>query len=769
LTGKRPAGSGSRRGQAGRRKAASVATRAGRQVRSWGRALSLRARRARAWLRARPRLVRRVGFGALAGSTLFGGIAIGSWTAVCRDCPSVARIYVWEPKSATQILDRDGKLVAQLFQERRTPIDLSTLPPYIPQAFIAIEDKRFYRHNGFDLFSLVGSNIRNVVRGRRIAGASTITQQLARWMFSDEIGFERYLTRKLKELKVALELERVYTKEQILEAYINQVNYGDGRYGIESASQYFFGKPAIELLPGEAALLAAVINLPARYSPFRHPDRARNRRNTVLGLMADQGFLPETEARQMMEEPLPEQPHRPDENQLAPYFVEMVRDMLDDRYGDQLYSRGYRVTTTLDLEMQRHARAAMDTQWARIERMPGFSHPRFADVEAAGGSNNASETQYLQGMLIAVDPSSGEIRALIGGRDFEDSKFNRATQALRQPGSTFKPFVYTAAIASGMPVSNVIFDSPIMLDMPDGTIYSPRNYDPDFRGPLTLRDALKFSVNTVAVKLGIEIGLETVAQTAIRMGIQTPVGAYPSTSIGGESVIPIQMVEAYTAFANTGMRVKPRSILRVEDQDGRLLWETFPEREQVVDSAVAAIARDLLRTALDAGSGAPARGQPYGLPYDVAAGGKTGTTNDGTDVWFIGFTPDMLAAVWFGFDRPKKIVTNAAGGTLASPAWGRFMRALYYDSVPELPLPQPWAWPAGITTRVVDRETGKLASTWCDMTKAYTEYYIQGTEPTEVCEPRRGLFGGPLRRRIPDDTVATATDTIRRIDPRRRW
>ncbi|MCI0434550.1 MAG: transglycosylase domain-containing protein, partial [Gemmatimonadetes bacterium] len=503
---------------------------AGRQLKASGRGLALRFRRARAWARARPRLMARVGFGALAGTALFGGLAIGSWTAVCRDCPSIARIYVWEPKSATQILDRDGKLIAQLFQERRTPIDINTLPPYVPQAFVAIEDKRFYRHNGFDLVSLVGSNVRNVVRGRRLAGASTITQQLARWMFSDEIGFERYLTRKMKELKVALELERVYSKDLILEAYINQVNYGDGHYGIEAASQYFFGKPAIELQPVDAALLAAVINLPQVYSPFRHPERALQRRNTVLGLMAEQGYLSEDVAEQLMTEPLPDRAHRTEDGPLAPYFVEMVRDELDDRYGEELYLKGFRVTTSLDIEMQRHARTAMDTQWARIERTPGFSHPRYAEVKEAGGTQNATETQYLQGMFIAVDPASGEIRALIGGRDFEDSKFNRAVQALRQPGSTFKPFVYTAAIASGMPISNVIFDSPIMLEMPDSTIYSPKNYDPEFRGPLTLRDALKHSVNTVAVKLGLEVGLETVAQTARRMGIQTPVGAYPSTS-----------------------------------------------------------------------------------------------------------------------------------------------------------------------------------------------------------------------------------------------
>jgi penicillin-binding protein 1A len=731
--------------------------------------------RVRAWLRQRPRLAAGLGFGTIAGFSLFTGLAIGSWKAVCRDCPSIAQIYVWEPKSATQILDRDGKLIAELFQERRTPVRIETLPAYVPSAFVAIEDKRFYRHHGFDYIRIVGANLRNLASGKITGGGSTITQQLARWMFSAEIGFERVLTRKLKEAKVARELERVYSKDQILEAYINQVNYGDGRHGIESASQYYFGKPAVELNPAEAALLAAVINRPATFSPFRHPDAARSRRNTVLRLMAEQDYLEREEAERWMQEPLPEAPHGGDQDKTAPYFVEWVRDILDDRFGADLYSKGFRVTTTLDLEMQRAAQVAMDSGWARIERLGSLGGPRYAEIRAAGGSHGANETQYLQGMFIALDPATGEIRAMIGGRDFEDSKFNRATQALRQPGSTFKPFVYAAAIASGIPASHVIYDSPVMLEMPDSTIYSPKNYDPDFRGPLTLREALKFSINTVAVKLGLEVGLETVAQTAMDYGLQTEVPPYPSTSIGAPSVIPIQIVEAYTVFANTGARVKPRPILKVEDQDGLVLWETFPEREQVADSAAIAIVRDLLRTAIDHGTGYPARVLPAGLPYDVAAAGKTGTTNDGTDIWFIGFTPDLLAAVWFGFDRPRKIITNAAGGPYAAPVWGQFMHAVYYgdddgesaSTLPELAIPEPWPWPAGITTRLIDKETGKLASTWCGEENAYTEFFIEGTEPTEVCEPQRGLFIGPLRRRLPGDTMA---DSLRkRIDPRRRW
>jgi penicillin-binding protein 1A len=710
-----------------------------------------RGRRGRAWLRAHPVVIAAVGAAAVGLLSLAVGLFVGSWNAVCRDCPSVAQIYVWEPKSATKILDRDRKLIAELFQERRTPVDLETLPAYVPQAFIAIEDKRFYEHEGFDYRRLIGANVRNVLSGRITGGGSTITQQLARWMFSEEIGFEQRIKRKLKEAKVARELEDLYSKEEILEAYINQVNYGHGWHGIETAAQHYYGKPAVQLNPAEAALLAAVINRPGDYSPFRNADLALRRRNLVLRLMAEQGYLTEAERQQYAAAPLPEEPSRTEEGKVAPYFVETVRDMLDDRFGADLYSKGFQVVTTLDLEMQRSARAAMDSGWSRIERQPAFRHPTYAEVMGEGGSKRASETSYLQGMFLALEPATGEIRALIGGRDFEDSKFNRATQALRQPGSTFKPFVYASAIASGIPASHVMYDAPIMLEQPDGTIYSPSNYEPEFRGPLTLRDALRVSINTIAVKLGLDVGLETVAQTARRMGIRTEVPPYPSTPIGAASVIPLQIAEAYTGFANTGRRATPRAILRVEDADGRLLWETRPETEEVLDPQVAAITRDMLRTVVDNGSGYPARDPNQGnLPYEVPAGGKTGTTNESTDIWFIGFTPDLLAAVWFGFDRPKRIVAGAAGGVYGAPVWGQFMRSMYYGDAKEFEVPTPWPWPEGITTRRVDRTTGKLASAWCPESDIYTEFYVPGTEPTEVCQPDRGLFGAPIRGALPD-------------------
>jgi penicillin-binding protein 1A len=700
---------------------------------------------------------------ALALAALGAGLALGSWRNVCDQCPSIAQIYVWEPQQSTRILSHDGQLIAELFQERRTPVAIEALPAHVPQAFIAIEDRRFYGHGGFDPRGIARAVTELVLKRRKSSGGSTITQQLARHMFQEELGFEKQFRRKLKELRVALELEKVYTKDQILEAYINQVNYGRGHNGIESAAQWLFGKGATELDPAEAALLAAVINRPEYYSPFRNPDQALERRNLVLSQMARERYLTLEESERWKNEPLPEQPHETGTSGIAPYFVEMVRRELDNRYGADLYRKGYRVYTTLDIEMQRLAQEGMDKAWNRLEGQSGYKHPKYADVMANGGSPHEGRTPYLQGMFISLEPATGEIRALIGGRDFKDSKFNRATQALRQPGSVFKPFVFTAALASGIPASHIIFDSPLMLEEANGSTWKPRNFSPEFNGPMTLREALRRSINIVTIKLGLEVGIETVAQYARRMGLETPIPRVPSITIGASEVIPLQMAEAYTSFANHGVRTRPRAILRVEDAEGRLLWETKTEQERVIEPLAAALATDMLRTALDNGTGYPVRNPAIGnLPYSVPAGGKTGTTNDGTDVWFVGFTPDLLAAVWLGFDMPREIIRNAQGGLYAAPVWADFMRGVYAGDNPLRPTPESWQMPQELVIRQVDRETGKLATEWCPQDRAYTEYFIPGTEPTEGCDIERpGLFGVPLRgfrATPPSDT--TAGDSI---------
>jgi penicillin-binding protein 1A len=675
------------------------------------------------------------------------GVGLGAWESVCRDCPSVAQIYVWEPKSSTKILSSQGDLIAEFFQERRTPIEIATLPEHVPQAFVAVEDKRFFQHDGLDYRRIVGAAVRNVLHGEVTGGGSTITQQLARNMFPDEIGFRKRMARKLKEARVAKEIERVYTKPQILEAYINQIHYGHGWHGIETAAQHYFGKPAAQLNPAEAALLAAVVKLWRRFSPFVEPERAQERRNLVLTLMADQHYLTREEAERWQAEPLPTEPNGTYTARFAPYFVEWIRIGLDQRFGADLYERGYRVYTTLDVGMQNAAQAALDSGFARIERAPRFRHPKYAAAKAQSTASKTRETPYLQGAFIAIDPATGAVRALIGGRDFRDSKFNRATQALRQPGSVFKPFVFATAIASGVTATHVVVDEPFSMEQIDGTFWTPSNYEPGFSGPVTLRETLKRSINIPTIKLGLEIGLEPVIQQARRMGITTPIPPYPATAIGAAELIPLEVAEAYSTFATNGVRAKPFAILRVEDSDGRVLYQTQPQRAVALDSTSNAIVRDLLRDVVDHGTGYPVRDPGEGnLPYAIPAGGKTGTTNESTDIWFAGFTPNLLAVVWFGFDRPQKIVPGAAGGIYAAPVWGRFMRSVYYGTPALLPKPEAWPLPASVVVRTVDRRTGSLIGEGCPSASIVNELFVPGTEPTVLCDvDDPTLLGQPIR------------------------
>ena len=689
------------------------------------------------------------------------GAGWGAWRNLCVDCPSIAQISTWEPEQTSKILSHDGRLVAEIGLERRTPVALEDLPEYVAQAFVALEDKRFYSHPGFDIRGILRSAVRVVVnRSFAGGGGSTITQQLARNMFSDRIGREKRIARKLKELQVALALEHTYTKDQILEAYINQINYDRGWYGIQTASRNYFGKNASELNPAEGAMLAAIPNLPAYFNPIRNPENARRRRNLALGLMVRQGYLTEEEGEEWKGWPLPEAQAETREG-LAPYFQEWVRQMLDDRFGDQLYTGGLIVHTTLDLDIQKAAELSMEEGWADIEARPGYEHPLYDEFAELSEPFESSETPYLQGLFIALDPQSGGVRAMVGGRDFRHSKFNRATQAMRQAGSSFKPFVYTAALASGIPASHILVDAPVILPQVSGEEWKPQNFTEEFLGPITIREGLRRSINLIAIKLGLEVGLETVAQTAQRMGIRTEIERYPSTSIGAAEVIPLQMAEAYSTFATLGTRVRPQPILSVQNPEGEILWEPQPERAQVLDSLTTRIMVSMLEDVVTRGTGANVRAPDRGaLPYEVPAAGKTGTTNDGTNVWFMGFTPNLMAAVWFGMDRPINIWERATGGGDAAPVWGQFMRRVYYgdstqvyaDSVFQargygadtsavpgvrgylLPIPEPWPILPGLISRQVDNRSGLLASRWCPADSAYTEYFLPGTEPTEFCD-----------------------------------
>ena len=658
------------------------------------------------------------------------GLAWGSWNHLCDDCPSIAQIYAFEPKEATRVYASDGSLLAELAVERRIPVTYGTMPAHVPKAFIAVEDRRFWRHEGIDPWRTLRAAVSFAVHGYGGSGGSTITQQLAGNMFAKTVDRrEISVRRKLREMKVAFSLERAYTKEEILEAYLNQINF-DGVYGVQSAAQHYFGKDAAQLTLPEAALLAALPRAPARYSPIRHPERALARRNLILELMAGQGMITRREAELAKAFPilLREGARR---SETSDYFVEWVRRILFGRYGMEIYEAGFRVYTALDPELQAAADSALHAQLEWVERQPGFSAPTYRETrDWPEDSLRGPEMPYIQGSFIALDARTGGVLAMVGGRDFRDSEFDRVNQALRQPGSVFKPFVYTAAIESGIPASEVIYDTPVQVELVTGEIYSPKNFTDTFIGPITLREALFRSINVVAVKLGLRVGLETVAQTARRLGIRTDVPRVASVSIGAASVIPLQVAEAYTTFANLGTRVSARPILRIEDSDGQTIWESRPERELVLDEQTAFVMTDMLQDVVDAPRGTGTAVRRLGLPLEVPAAGKTGTTNEATNTWFVGFTPDLVTITWIGFDRPVRIHRGATGGRNAAPVSAEALIAYYRDRE----APEPWERPEGLVERRVDPATGLLATQWCPIDQAYTEIYVSGTEPVESCD-----------------------------------
>ncbi len=683
----------------------------------------------------------------------------GSWQNICAgdSCPSIARIRTFEHEQTSKLLSFDGRQIAEIGYERRSPVSIHALPEYIPHAVVAIEDKRFYQHRGFDPVGIARAAF-GVLTFRNLGGGSTITQQLARNLF-EEIGFQRRLVRKLKEVQVARDLERSYTKDQILEAYLNEIYMGRG-YGFQNAARNYLGKNVTELNVAEAALLAAILNVPARFDPFRHPERAKGRRDLVLTRMAAEGYLTLDEAERWKRFPLPGTAPAGTVTSVAPYFEEWVRQILDNRFGDEIYRSGLRVFTTLDIDMQRAARVSMEEGWAAIEAdTVNFKHPHFSEFDTVPDFEGS--TPYLQGAFVALDPATGHVKAMIGGRDYQQSKFDRARLAQRQAGSAFKPFVYTSAIASGIPASHIIVDSPVVYPQVSGEDWRPANFGNQFRGPMTIREGLFTSTNMIAIKLGWEeVGIETVAQTARRMGIRTEIERFPSTMIGAAEVIPIEVAEAYSTFPNLGTKVRPFPIVRVEDSQGNVLWEPQPERTQVLDSLVTRIIVSMLEDVVVRGTAYNAIRVRAELPYAVPAGGKTGTTNDGTDVWFNGFTPNMVATVWFGMDSPVPIFElgpgkrQATGGGLAAPTWGAFMRRVYEGEEgdeengvearpPLLSTPDRIPLLPGLSTVLVDRKTGKIASRWCEEENQYLEYYIPGTEPTEFCDRSDRRFRVP--------------------------
>ena len=626
-------------------------------------------------------------------------------------------------KQSSLVFARDGSFIGEIGSESRTSVPLRTLPRYVGQAFIAVEDQRFYQHNGVDLIGVAGAitgKLLEGITGKNRGGASTITQQLVGNMHPDQIDRrDQSPMRKLHEQQAALEMEKHYTKEQILEGYINQINFGHGWYGVESAARHYFGKPASRLTLAEAATLAALPKTPVGYDPSRFPDKAKGRRDLILGMMAEQGFISLADAERARSEPVVTAPNA---GAAAPsqYFVDAARQAAE-RAGVSVGAGGYRVYTTADPALQRAAVQALVDGTANVEKRKDFKHPTWASAKGVG--------DLLEGAVVAIEPSTGDVRALVGGRNYAMAPFNRATRATRQPGSSFKPFVYAKALEDSLSAATIVPDTALAITMPNGAIYSPDNSDNKFLGAITLREALTHSRNPVAVQLAMRIGYDSMAAIGHRAGISTPIDEVPASALGASVVRPIDYVAAYAVWANLGNAVEPRIVTRIEDASGRVLFQQAPSTPRpVIDPRIAFIVRDMMRDAAERGTGTPAR---KAVPATIPVAGKTGTTNDNVDVWFMGMTPDLVAGVWLGFDRPKTITPGAAGGSLAAPIWGAMMANYYAGRA----APAPWTPPLGLVTAELDRLTGQLADAATPPERRYTEYFVPGTEP----EPLRSI------------------------------
>jgi penicillin-binding protein 1A len=677
------------------------------------------------------------------GVAAFGlGFMTAAWSLVCDAgrCPSIDVLDSYQPRQTSKLYAADGSFIAELGLERRTLLTLNDIPKTVRDAFVTTEDKRFFSHHGIDWVRVAGAAGRNLASRGYAQGFSTITMQLARNLFPETLTREKTLVRKLKEAKVARAIEGKYSKDRILELYLNQIYLGNGAYGVETASQQYFGKSARDLNLAEAATLAALPKGPERYNPRRYPERAVTRRNTVIELMRHAAVVTDSEASLARAYPL-DLTHKGQVasgggggGEQAPYFVEWVRQQLDAQFGRQLYEQGLKVYTTLDPDLQGAAERSLEQQLRAIEggKYGKFPHPTFEDylaknASAGGDQNGAAMSPYLQGCFIVLDPRTGAVRALVGGRDFDDSKFNRATQALRQPGSTFKPIVYADAIQNGRPPSYMVDDSPLEVPQPDGSTWTPQNYDLTFQGLMTMRRGLYLSRNLVAIRVGMELGPESVIDEARRFGITTPIHPYPSIYIGSESVYPLELVAAYTAFANLGQRTTPMAITRVENAKGEVLWEPPVTETPVLSPQEAWQMVDMMKDVVQHGS---AYGSVWSAGFHYPAAGKTGTTNDGNDVWYIGYTADLVAGIWMGMDRPVKIMRDAQGGRLAAPAWTTFMTEVYRRK----PAPPDWPRPDGLIAREIDRTTGMLRNAYCPAAVVTTEWYVPGTEPAQECD-----------------------------------
>jgi len=746
----------------------------------------------RRWLRFVLLLAAVVVVGALAGIVVASAIHV----------PSLDAYVDLSPRLITRLLDRDGQVFATYARERRQMIEEGALPKLLQNAVLSAEDASFFSHGGVDLVGVVRAFALNFVRGRRAFGASTISMQLARQLMGRR---EKLWERKIAETLLTIELEKRFSKQQILTLYCNLMFLGHGNYGMEAAARDYFGHGVEELTLTEAATLAGILQRPSDYSPYRRPKAVVARRNYVLRRMFENNYIDRASLDEAVRAPLA-LAHPEPTAELAPYFAEEVRQSLEREVGtERLYGEGLRVTSTLDARIQRAAESALRDGLVRIDRRRGWRGPigrghdlamSGVEIERTVGRNPAigewlpglvveaqprsarvrtpegeieigadaiewtgrkaireglrdgdlawfrrldaekegdpvrwelEQEPRLEGAVIVLESSTGAVRALVGGWDFQRNKFDRATQARRQVGSAFKPFVFGAAFENGFTPADTIFDAPVVFAGADGLpSYAPRNYYRRYYGVLTLRYALEHSVNVASVKLMQLVGVDRVVDLARRLGIESPLPPYPSLALGSADLLPMELASAYAAIANQGVWVRPYMIQEIRRRDGAVLLQQRVEASKAMEPAVAYVLAHVLEGVVDRGTGASVSGLP------VALAGKTGTTNDYTDAWFVGFSPRYTILAWVGHDQKRTIGRRMTGAEAALPIWRRVVEAGLADGWIERD--ESFPVPGGVELRAVEPKSGLAARPGAPAT--FEEAFVAGTAPARPWEPR---------------------------------
>ncbi len=578
------------------------------------------------------------------------GMFLGAYSSIAPMVPRLRELAELRITEGTKVISADGEVLAKLSEENREFVSIDEIPAQLKQAIVAVEDDAFYQHAGIDPKGILRAAWTNILSRKVKQGGSTITQQLARNAYDLR---RRTLQRKIQEFLLAIEIERRYTKDEILELYLNEIYFGEHAYGVKVAAKTYFGKAPSELELAECALLAGLPKAPSHYNPFRSPERAMERRNVVLWRMSEVGYISPREAQMTAAQPLElteERIVRGRRSYRAPYFIAYVLQQANDFFGADVVSRGgLTIHTTLNLGVQQEAEKILT---AEVQR--------------------AKSRKVSEGALVALDVRTGAIKAMVGGMDFSASEFNRAVQGNRQVGSAFKPFVYTAAIEQGMRPDDTVDDSPVTYPDGQGGQYVPHNYDHTYMGEITLTKALALSRNVCAVKLIAQIGAIPVIRTAERMGIKGPLDPYLSLALGTCSTTPLDMASAFAVFANGGYRLEPYAIAKIEDAAGNVLVEHMPSPVKVMNPSTAATMTKMLAEVVVRGTASGARYRVGGLPFPAA--GKTGTTSDHKDAWFVGWAEGMSCAVWVGNDKPIEMA-RVTGGSIPAPIWMKFMKA----------------------------------------------------------------------------------------------